>query len=190
MFLVDMLRLFSDSLSMSLVELHRISKSKDFLLNENQSPEVQHILETYSESKSKKENPSLSFEGEIEKKNEKEYSLKGRIKGEIFLACSRCLCALPMKLNKSVKVLYVFGEDPLGKIDSKELLETDIEFLEAGNDKVELSDIVMDYIESERPIAPLCKKSCEGICQECGQDLNIAQCGCKPTIFNGLDIKL
>ena len=30
------------------------------------------------------------------------------------------------------------------------------------------------------PLAPLCRPDCAGLCQTCGADLNLGDCGCPP----------
>ena len=48
-----------------------------------------------------------------------------------------------------------------------------------SDDFVDLSSILHDVIELEKPIKSLCGDDCKGICPSCGVDLNLNQCRCK-----------
>ena len=41
---------------------------------------------------------------------------------------------------------------------------------------IDLADIFRDYLLLEIPINYLCKPDCKGVCVECGQNLNVADC--------------
>lgn len=62
---------------------------------------------------------------------------------------------------------------------------------EVGKDEVELDGTVLDIdsivknnIVVELPIRFLCKEDCKGICDICGADLNITECGCSHEQFD------
>ena len=57
------------------------------------------------------------------------------------------------------------------------------EFIETYSTKTEIIDIislVQQTLALTEEIRFLCKPDCKGLCPMCGQDLNTAQCGCKP----------
>ena len=57
------------------------------------------------------------------------------------------------------------------------------EFLETYSNKSEIIDIMLlvrQTLALTDDIRFLCKPDCKGLCPQCGQDLNIAPCGCKP----------
>lgn len=45
---------------------------------------------------------------------------------------------------------------------------------EDGN--VDLSPVVREYMMLENPIKPICKADCQGLCIECGENLNFSKC--------------
>ena len=49
-----------------------------------------------------------------------------------------------------------------------------------SNHIVDLRPAVRQGAWLARPIAPLCRSECAGLCAECGQDLNAGPCGCRP----------
>ena len=57
------------------------------------------------------------------------------------------------------------------------------EFVETYSTKSEIIDIMLlveQTLALTEEIRFLCKPDCKGLCPVCGQDLNAAQCGCKP----------
>ncbi len=47
-----------------------------------------------------------------------------------------------------------------------------------GNHVLDLADIVREYVVTEMPMKPLCRRECLGLCQRCGSDLNLGHCDC------------
>ena len=47
------------------------------------------------------------------------------------------------------------------------------------NGFIDLAPLVRELGILALPIRPLCKSDCAGLCQECGQNLNEADCGCE-----------
>ncbi len=92
-------------------------------------------------------------------KTKKHMIFDGYLKGNIILECSRCLNEFPykikIKINQEVKLDKI---DDLKIFDLSELIESDI-FLAI-------------------PIKPLCDEKCDGICPQCGKNLNENECGC------------
>ncbi len=56
--------------------------------------------------------------------------------------------------------------------------DLDVEFYKNGI--INLKDFLREQILLQVPMKPLCSDDCRGLCQYCGQDLNIAQCSCAP----------
>lgn len=87
----------------------------------------------------------------------KEVLVRGTVRGEREVQCARCL--------KTAK--QPFAE----------------EFLETYSNKLEIIDImylVRQTLALTEEIRFLCKPDCKGLCPQCGQDLNVAPCDCKP----------
>ena len=87
----------------------------------------------------------------------KEILVKGKIAGKRLVQCARCL-----------------------KMTEQDFAE---EFLETYSNKSEIIDIMLlvrQTLALTEDIRFLCKPDCKGLCPQCGQDLNTAECGCKP----------
>ncbi|GAB4543535.1 MAG: hypothetical protein Fur002_15760 [Anaerolineales bacterium] len=87
----------------------------------------------------------------------------------ITLECARCLTEFDQRLAWSFSELYAF--DARSETDSGLILPED------GH--IDLAELLRDYALLEVPISPICKEDCQGLCIECGQNLNEKDCGHK-----------
>jgi uncharacterized protein len=47
-----------------------------------------------------------------------------------------------------------------------------------SNYVLDVSELVRQQLAVNLPMAPLCREDCQGICPECGQNLNLGPCSC------------
>jgi uncharacterized protein len=83
------------------------------------------------------------------------------------LECVRCLTEFDQRLKWSFTELYAF--------DERSLTESELILPEDG--QIDFAELLRDYALIEIPISPICKEDCQGLCIECGQNLNIKDCG-------------
>ncbi len=95
--------------------------------------------------------------------------LTGAFEGNISLECVRCLKPYSQHLVWNFTELYSFSH--------KAVNETDLIIPEDA--QIDLAEMLREYALLEVPINPICKPDCKGLCIECGQDLNLADCGHK-----------
>lgn len=100
-----------------------------------------------------------------------EYLVTGRILAKSLVECSRCLDKYIYPLN------FEFYE-----LIAKDELEND-NFLD-------LSDLIYEHFVVELPMRTICKEDCQGLCQICGQNLNLEECGCDRHVSDPRLIKL
>jgi uncharacterized metal-binding protein YceD (DUF177 family) len=65
-----------------------------------------------------------------------------------------------------------------GLSEDLELTE-DTEFDTFDGHHIEVEPIIAEEFVLSLPWFPLCKEDCKGLCQICGQDLNLGQCSCQ-----------
>lgn len=98
---------------------------------------------------------------------------KARISGKagfVFRACcDRCLAEIPLALELSFDRI-VFSPD------GEDAEADDQSFMEGSQLNVEA--FVYNEIIGNWPVKILCREDCKGICPECGQNLNMGDCGC------------
>jgi uncharacterized protein len=93
--------------------------------------------------------------------------VQGEFSGDTMLQCVRCLKEFTHYLHWAFTELYAFTE--------KSVSESELMMPEDGH--IDLTPLLREYALLEVPIKALCKPDCLGLCIECGQDLNIKDCG-------------
>jgi len=107
----------------------------------------------------------------------------------IQLECSRCIepFILPVRLRFSEEFLPVI--DPLTGLPNEIPPDTTAFVIDEDN-ILDLGEAVRQFALLEVPLQPLCSVVCRGLCPECGQNLNVAVCGCKPAAVDPRMAKL
>lgn len=114
----------------------------------------------------------LSVSGELVR-------VQGTVAAPLRLTCSRCLNAFRRSVDKEFHLEY--SPDPLVESEGEEF-ELGYEDLELGfyrDDQIDLSAVVGEQIVLEAPMNPICREDCQGLCDQCGADLNKAGCSCR-----------
>jgi DUF177 domain-containing protein len=96
--------------------------------------------------------------------------VQGKFSADTKLECVRCLREFDFSLNWDITDLYAFNKK---SVSESELLVPDDAHLD-------LAPLIREYALLEIPISPLHDPNCKGLCPECGQDLNIRDCGHRP----------
>lgn len=122
------------------------------------------------------------------KKAGKSILIKGKVSTTLILRCGRCLKEFLYPVSTNFDLTF-FSIKDFNFPEEVELTEEDMEmnFYEGG--EIHLSEIAFEQVFLEIPYQPLCNEDCKGLCTFCGQDLNIASCGCvKEDIANSFSI--
>jgi len=93
--------------------------------------------------------------------------LQADFSAETTLTCVRCLQDYEHELNWSFTELYAFDKRS----------ETESELILPEDAHIDLAEMLREYALLEVPISPICKPNCQGLCAECGQNLNEKDCG-------------
>ncbi|MCR4406522.1 MAG: DUF177 domain-containing protein [Anaerolineae bacterium] len=106
--------------------------------------------------------------------------VQGKLTTQVTLECVRCL--EPFAYRLSVNLTERFLPAPAAARDG--------EALSISNDNsVDLDEPIREAILLALPMRSLCRPDCRGLCPECGQNLNLGQCGCqKEDIDPRLDV--
>ncbi len=100
-------------------------------------------------------------------RNQDGFRSKGIFSGSIANECARCLEPYQERLNVEFEEFFTF---PL--VESS---DDEIQVPESGN--VDFKPILHDYLLIEIPINAVCKPDCKGLCDICGVNRNIKDCG-------------
>lgn len=95
--------------------------------------------------------------------------LKGTLKSQLTsIICSRCMTLFEQEVNILLDDhFYVKNQAPDG------------EYVVGDNGMVDIGPLVRELSLVSVPLQPVCKSDCIGLCIECGQNLNEADCGCE-----------
>lgn len=93
--------------------------------------------------------------------------IQGSFEADTTLECVRCLKEFVYPLNWEITELYAFT--PKSQSESELLVPDDAH--------IDLAPLIREYAILEIPIKPLHDPECKGLCIECGQDLNVKDCG-------------
>ncbi|NWG08591.1 MAG: DUF177 domain-containing protein [Chloroflexi bacterium] len=93
--------------------------------------------------------------------------VQGKFSADTKLECVRCLRQFWRPLVWEITELYAFNKKNVS--ESGLLLPDDAH--------IDLAPLLREYALLEVPINPIHAPECKGLCIECGQDLNIKDCG-------------
>jgi uncharacterized protein len=93
--------------------------------------------------------------------------IQGHFSADTRLECVRCLKEFNDSLDWEITELYAFSKKSLSE---SELLVPD-------DAQIDLAPLIREYALLEIPIKALHDPECKGLCIECGQDLNLKDCG-------------
>jgi uncharacterized protein len=125
-------------------------------------------------------NAGLAFDGRLEPTAEG-YLLRGDLRGELSVACARCL--EPATVAVEVPMVVSFVEAEASRREEPEETQEDVVPFERG--VVDLSDPIRDEILLAVPMRAVCRPDCAGICPTCGRNRNVTPCDCAPTAAEG-----
>ena len=121
----------------------------------------------------------LHAEGEAEtiSGSDGEIRIQGKLSVGMQCNCDRCLEAVPFQVDSPFDLFYspAEGEVMPGEIA---LATGDTEMSFYSGEGVELGEVLRDHLLITLPMRKLCREDCKGICQQCGQNHNLASCGC------------
>lgn len=98
------------------------------------------------------------------------------ISGSLVVSCSRCLTEFQHTIKYS-NLLILF---PREEYRERVIIESDeIDKFFYDNDTLDLGELFRDEIVLTLPTTFFCSDECKGLCHNCGQNLNQANCLCK-----------
>ena len=95
------------------------------------------------------------------------------------LSCQRCLEPLVESVEQPMQLLLVPGAPASGDGEHA-LAEEELGVVEVPEDgEVDLRPLLIEQIQLNVPMKPLCQAGCQGLCPTCGANLNAGACGCE-----------
>jgi uncharacterized protein len=110
--------------------------------------------------------------------------VEGELNGLLLHECVRCLEEFATPAALSFRALYKDLSQRHSKKQEPDAVPGDSDPEETDCHLVVEQRIALQAMLRERlilsiPMQPLCSEECQGLCQVCGQNLNVQRCGCE-----------
>ncbi|MGH9457555.1 MAG: YceD family protein [Thermoanaerobaculia bacterium] len=110
----------------------------------------------------------------------REFVVSGSIAFEVDLVCARCLEPYPFAVHSDFTLRYRPRPVAAGQVGAEEVeIETgelEQEFYEEP--LVALEPVILEQVQLALPMKPLCDEQRQGLCPQCGTNLNRETCAC------------
>lgn len=111
----------------------------------------------------------------------------GWVELTLELSCNRCLKTFEQPMHVDFEEQFyptvdVISGMPLEPFDEDEIFPID------AHHEVDLTEAVRQNVLLALPMVTICREDCRGLCPQCGQDLNLGSCGCKPEVDERLSV--
>ncbi len=103
------------------------------------------------------------------------------------LNCTRCLKDFEQVMHVTFEELFYPTVDvvtgmPMPAFDEEEAFPLD------DHHHLDLTEAVRQNILTALPMVTICQEDCQGLCSQCGKDLNLGPCDCKPEVDYRLSV--
>ena len=105
-------------------------------------------------------------------KSEEEYFCQGQLEADATIECARCLEPFKQKLVNHTDFIVTSYKKEDGITDDEDRVYYD------ANLRADLWEIVRQTVILALSLKPLCREDCQGLCLQCGTDLNKKKCNC------------
>lgn len=124
---------------------------------------------------------------------EEGYLVRGQLKGSVVVPCNRCAEDVTVVLDTAFEEFEEVPEDE----DSQDAQPGDSHVvLEKGGVFLNLAALCWEEFVLALPMNPLCSPDCQGLCPQCGANLNRERCTCvrdegdpRLAVLRGLSVK-
>ena len=110
-------------------------------------------------------------------KDKEKVQVAGTVQTVLELDCSRCLEGFAVPVDVAFDLLYVPAAGAPA-VEEKEIEEDDLDTAYYRDGAIDLADLVREQLYLVLPMKPLCQEGCQGLCPECGTNLNSGACAC------------
>jgi uncharacterized protein len=112
-------------------------------------------------------------------KDKDKFRLVGTVRTELELLCSRCLEPFRLPVDQPFDLRYHPQSEASTEAET-EVGEGDLETSFYQNEQIDLNELLREQFFLVLPMKPLCREDCQGLCPQCGTNLNTGTCDCAP----------
>jgi uncharacterized protein len=111
----------------------------------------------------------------------------GWVELTLRLNCTRCLKDFEQPMHVTFEELFYPTVDvvtgmPIPAFDEEEAFPLD------DHHQLDLTEALRQNVLTAIPMVTLCREDCQGLCSQCGKDLNLGPCDCKPEVDYRLSV--
>jgi uncharacterized protein len=104
---------------------------------------------------------------------------QGTFRASLRLTCDRCLTEYDVPVAAEFHLLLEVPEQDEDGWSVKELENSaELELLEVDEPAADLTEILRQQLFLSLPVKQLCSPDCQGLCPNCGANLNSQSCAC------------
>jgi uncharacterized protein len=118
--------------------------------------------------------------GLVVNKTEELYTVRGDARVVVRLVCARCMGEFQSELSEELYLVIrrlAVGEPGLHAQDEAQD-DADLVIVPPEEHLVDLTERLREAVILAIPFVALCRDDCQGLCPQCGADLNAGPCGC------------
>ncbi len=105
------------------------------------------------------------------------YRLQARLSYEQTLICTRCLQPVTRPVEDEIELMIeTSASEPM--LGEHELRASDLGTLFLEGRELDTTPILMEQLQLNITMKPLCREDCAGLCPHCGADRNKVRCSC------------
>jgi uncharacterized protein len=110
-------------------------------------------------------------------KDDDQFHLVGSVAGRVELQCSRCLEPFEYPVESAFDLRYQPRATNTGE-GEREIEEDDLTTAFYEDERIDLGQLMREQFYLALPMKPLCRELCQGLCPQCGINLNTGTCDC------------
>jgi uncharacterized protein len=113
------------------------------------------------------------------RQDKKRVHVAGEARTTLRLSCGRCLEDFLVPVAPTFDLIYLPQERNAGEGEI-EIGEDDLATAFYQDERIDLAHLLREQFYLALPMKPLCDAACQGLCPECGTNLNRGTCTCNP----------
>jgi uncharacterized protein len=124
--------------------------------------------------------PVSPVEGQlsVSRRSDDQAVVRGSFTVGVTFPCDRCCQPAALELEAEFEYDCIVGKEDPRSGDDTECREEDYYRLYLHEPVIDLGEILKEQVYLAMPVSVQCRKSCKGLCHQCGTDLNVAECSC------------
>ena len=111
-------------------------------------------------------------------KDKDQFRLAGRVRTTLELPCSRCVEPFTLPVDSSFDLRFLPRSHNVGE-GEREVEEDDLSTSFYEDETIDLGQLIREQLYLSLPMKPLCRAACNGLCPQCGTNLNRGTCDCR-----------